>query len=108
MKPKQNIILGTLQPTDPLGLKFADVAFSYAVESFGILFWHGLWTWEDLLNDDWGLSHEDAAWFSWVREMCNYDNIRISKEEAKPFFDLDFFSLRTVHEFSGYIRNLEK
>ena len=70
MKPKHNIILVTLQPTDPLGLKFADVAFSYAVESFGILFWHGLWTWEDLLNDDWGLSHEDAAWFSWVRETC--------------------------------------
>ena len=52
-----------------------DVVLSLLVEAHVVLFWHGVWSLEDLYSDQYGLTNEETAWLSFVStnpSNCDY------------------------------------
>lgn len=54
------------QVSDPIWRRCYDAFLTFMAECFVIFAWHGLWTIEDLLSDEYGFSHEKTAWISLI------------------------------------------
>ncbi len=80
----------TLEQTDQHSLAYRclDVVISYVLEVFVVLFWHGLWTLEDLYSNQCGIEYEMSAWISVVSSKSS---IAVSMHQNYLSRSLDFW-----------------